>query len=140
MIQLISGPIDHAALTEQVRRDDCGAVVTFLGTVRDLTDGRVTVALDYEAYSGMAEKKMAENVTVLRKDELLRFEEIVHFVRLAVPLGIDKIRLTGGEPLMRRELPRLVRMLRAIDGIRDLGMTTNGILLADQAQEFYDAG
>src|SRR5437762_6986119 len=60
MIQLISGPIDHAALTEQVRRPHCGAVVTFLGTVRDLTDGKVTVALDYEAYPGMAEKKMAE--------------------------------------------------------------------------------
>ena len=52
--------IDYHALTEQVRRDDCGAVVTFLGTVRDLTDGKVTMALDYEAYPGMAEKKMAE--------------------------------------------------------------------------------
>src|SRR5262249_22999591 len=51
---------DHAALTEQVRRIDCGAVVTFLGTVRELTDGKATVALDYEAYPGMAEKKMAE--------------------------------------------------------------------------------
>jgi cyclic pyranopterin phosphate synthase len=83
---------------------------------------------------------MPEEVTFMAKDELLRFEEIVHFVRVAVPLGIDKIRLTGGEPLMRRELSRLVRMLREIEGIRDLGMTTNGILLADQAQEFYDAG
>jgi molybdopterin synthase catalytic subunit len=60
MAHLTSGPIDHAALTEAVRRPDCGAVVTFLGTVRDLTDGKVTVALDYEAYTGMAEKKMAE--------------------------------------------------------------------------------
>jgi len=60
MIHLTSEPIDYAALTEQVRRKDCGAVVTFLGTVRDLTDGRVTVALDYEAYPAMAEKKMAE--------------------------------------------------------------------------------
>ena len=60
MIQLTSDPIDHAALTERVRRPDCGGVVTFLGTVRDLTDGRLTVALDYEAYPGMAEKKMAE--------------------------------------------------------------------------------
>jgi len=60
MIQLTAEPIDHAALTEQVRRKNCGAVVTFLGTVRDLTDGRVTVALDYEAYPAMAEKKMAE--------------------------------------------------------------------------------
>src|SRR5262249_26522789 len=60
MIRLTHEPIDSHALTEQVRRPDCGAVVTFLGTVRDLTDGRETVALDYEAYPGMAEKKMAE--------------------------------------------------------------------------------
>ena len=60
MIRLTRDPIDHAALTEQVRRSDCGAVVAFLGTVRDLTGDRVTVALDYEAYPGMAEKKMTE--------------------------------------------------------------------------------
>src|ERR1700688_4180811 len=60
MISLTAAIIDHHALTEQVRRPDCGAVVTFLGTVRDLTDGKVTVALDYEAYVGMAEKKLAE--------------------------------------------------------------------------------
>jgi molybdopterin synthase catalytic subunit len=60
MIELTMEPIEYAALTEQVRRKNCGAVVTFLGTVRDLTDGRVTVALDYEAYPAMAEKKMAE--------------------------------------------------------------------------------
>jgi molybdopterin synthase catalytic subunit len=60
MIRLTRGPIDYHALTEQVRRRDCGAVITFLGTVRDLTGERVTVALDYEAYPGMAEKKMAE--------------------------------------------------------------------------------
>src|SRR5262249_32688260 len=52
--------IDHNALTEQVRRNDCGAVVTFLGTVREMTDGRVTTALDYQAYPSMAEKKMVE--------------------------------------------------------------------------------
>src|SRR6202140_2010657 len=60
MIRLTRDPIDHHALTEQVRRAHCGAVVTFLGTVRDLTDGKVTAALDYEAYPGMAEKKLAE--------------------------------------------------------------------------------
>jgi molybdopterin synthase catalytic subunit len=60
MVRLTTDPIDHAALTEAVRRLSCGAVVTFLGTVRDLTDGQVTMALDYEAYPGMAEKKMAE--------------------------------------------------------------------------------
>src|SRR5260370_33548040 len=60
MIQLTTESIDYAALTERVRQKNCGAVVTFLGTVRDLTEGRVTVALDYEAYPSMAEKKMAE--------------------------------------------------------------------------------
>ena len=60
MIRLTTEPIDHAALTEAVRLPGCGAVVTFLGTVRDLTDGKVTVALDYETYPGMAEKMMAE--------------------------------------------------------------------------------
>jgi molybdopterin synthase catalytic subunit len=60
MIQLTSQPIDFSTLTEQVRRRDCGAIVLFLGTVRELTEGRVTAALDYEAYPGMAEKKMAE--------------------------------------------------------------------------------
>ena len=60
MIRLTHNAIDHHALTDQVRRGDCGAVVVFLGTVRDLTGERVTVALDYEAYPEMAEKKMAE--------------------------------------------------------------------------------
>jgi molybdopterin synthase catalytic subunit len=60
MIHLTNDRIDYHALTEAVRLPGCGAVVTFLGTVRDLTDGRVTVALDYEAYPVMAEKKMAE--------------------------------------------------------------------------------
>ena len=60
MIRLTRNPIDFQSLTEQVRRSACGAVVTFLGTVRDLTGEMVTVALDYEGYDAMAEKKMAE--------------------------------------------------------------------------------
>ncbi len=60
MVRLTHEPIDYPALTEQVRRSYCGGVVVFLGTVRDLTGERVTAALDYEAYAGMAEKKMAE--------------------------------------------------------------------------------
>jgi GTP 3',8-cyclase len=83
---------------------------------------------------------MPEDVVFMDKGELLTFEEITRFVEVAVPLGIDKIRLTGGEPLMRRDLPRLARMLSRIEGIRDIGLTTNGLLLADQAQAFYDAG
>ena len=60
MIELTRNSIDYASLTERVRRSGCGAVVLFLGTVRDLTGDRQTVALDYEAYPGMAEKKMTE--------------------------------------------------------------------------------
>lgn len=60
MIRLTSEPIDYHALTEAVRRPGCGGVVLFLGTVRDLTGDQVTVALDYEAYRPMAERKLAE--------------------------------------------------------------------------------
>src|SRR5713101_3800325 len=59
---------------------------------------------------------MPEEVVFLDKGELLTFEEIAHFVRVAAPLGIDKVRLTGGEPLMRRDLERLVRMIVVIPG------------------------
>ncbi len=83
---------------------------------------------------------MPEEVVFMDRSELLSFEEITRFVRVAASLGIDKVRLTGGEPLMRRELPRLVRMLSAVEGIRDVGLTTNGLLLADQAQALADAG
>lgn len=83
---------------------------------------------------------MPEEVTFLDRADLLTFEEITQFVRVAAPLGIDKIRLTGGEPLMRRGLSGLVRMLVEVPGIKDVGLTTNALLLADQAQELYDAG
>jgi cyclic pyranopterin phosphate synthase len=72
--------------------------------------------------------------------EILRFEEIERFARIAASLGINKIRLTGGEPLLRRELPVLVRNLAAIPGIRDLALTTNGVLLEQFAEPLYAAG
>jgi cyclic pyranopterin phosphate synthase len=83
---------------------------------------------------------MPEEVTFMDRAELLTFEEIARFVRVAAPLGIDKIRLTGGEPLMRRDLARLVRMLVEVPGIKDVGLTTNALLLTDQAQALYGAG
>ncbi len=82
----------------------------------------------------------ADNVVFMDRDELLTFEEIVRFVRIAVPLGVNKVRLTGGEPLVRRDLHRLVAGIAEIPGIRDIGLTTNGILLADQARDLYNAG
>ena len=73
---------------------------------------------------------MPEQVEFLPRAALLSFEEIERFVRIAVTLGIDKIRLTGGEPLVRRDIPALVEKLAAIPGLKDIGLTTNGILLA----------
>ncbi|CAN5379204.1 GTP 3',8-cyclase MoaA [soil metagenome] len=83
---------------------------------------------------------MPEEVTFLPRGEMLSFEEMTRFVEVAAPLGIDRVRLTGGEPLMRRDLDRLVNMLVKVPGIVDVGLTTNGLLLADQAQVLFDAG
>jgi cyclic pyranopterin phosphate synthase len=83
---------------------------------------------------------MPEEVVFMDRAELLTFEEMAHLVSVAVPLGIDKVRLTGGEPLMRRDLPKLVALLAAVPGLKDIGLTTNGILLAEQARALHDAG
>jgi len=72
--------------------------------------------------------------------ELLSFEEIERFVRAAVPMGISKLRLTGGEPLLRRDLPRLIGKLAAIPGIRDMALTTNAVLLEKHAADLHRAG
>jgi cyclic pyranopterin phosphate synthase len=74
------------------------------------------------------------------REQLLTFEEIERFVRVAVTLGVRKLRITGGEPLVRKDLPKLIEKLAAIDGIEDLALTTNGVLLGAQAQALYDAG
>jgi cyclic pyranopterin phosphate synthase len=74
------------------------------------------------------------------REQLLSFEEIERFVSIAAKLGVRKVRLTGGEPLLRKNLSTLVRKLSAIEGIEDLALTTNGVLLAHQAQDLYDAG
>jgi cyclic pyranopterin phosphate synthase len=83
---------------------------------------------------------MPEQVEFLPRAQLLSFEEIERFVRIAGTLGIDKVRLTGGEPLVRRDLARLIEKLHGIPGLKDLGLTTNGILLAPVAQTLWDAG
>src|SRR5439155_7270211 len=85
MIQLTRDPIDHAALTEAVRRPSCGAVALFLGTVRDLTGDQVTVALDYEAYPEMAEKMLAQVEAEVRERWTVGDVCLVHRLgRLAV--------------------------------------------------------
>ena len=81
-----------------------------------------------------------EGVKYMPREEILSFEEIERFVRIAVSQGVTKLRLTGGEPLVRRDLPVLVRKLAAIPGVRDLALTTNGVLLTRDAEALYDAG
>lgn len=81
-----------------------------------------------------------ENVQFKPQHELLTFEELERFVRAAATLGITKLRLTGGEPLVRRDLPVLVEKLAQVAGIDDLALTTNGILLAEQADALKQAG
>jgi cyclic pyranopterin phosphate synthase len=81
-----------------------------------------------------------EPIHFTEREEILSFEEIERVVRVAASLGVNKIRLTGGEPLVRRDLARLVERLAAIPGIRDLALTTNAVLLEQQAQALYDAG
>ncbi|EAQ76872.1 GTP 3',8-cyclase MoaA [Blastopirellula marina] len=81
-----------------------------------------------------------ENVQFKPRAELLTFEEIERVARLAVSLGVRKFRLTGGEPLVRAQLHELIQRLAAIPGVEDLALTTNGVLLADQAAALHDAG
>jgi GTP 3',8-cyclase len=79
-------------------------------------------------------------VRFVERREILDFEEIERFVHIAVGLGINKVRITGGEPLVRRDLPVLIRRLVAIPGIKDLALTTNGVLLDELAEPLYEAG
>jgi len=76
----------------------------------------------------------------LPREDVLHFEEISALVDVFLSLGVDKIRLTGGEPLLRRDLPSLVTMIAAKRGVKDLALTTNGVLLADQIDALRTAG
>jgi cyclic pyranopterin phosphate synthase len=81
-----------------------------------------------------------EEYVWLPREDLLHFEEIRELVSVFTGLGVDKVRLTGGEPLLRRDLPVLVRMLAGLPAVRDLALTTNGLLLAEQAPALRAAG
>src|SRR3712207_1278761 len=82
----------------------------------------------------------AEGLDWLPKDEVLTFEEIARLVGVLAAMGVDEVRLTGGEPLVRRDLPTLVGMLAETTGVRDLSLTTNGILLDRLAAPLVAAG
>jgi cyclic pyranopterin phosphate synthase len=109
---------------------------------RPLRDLRISVTdrCNFRCPYCMPEEIYGEGYRFLPKEELLSFEEIERLARLFVELGVEKVRITGGEPLLRHQLPRLVEMLAAIPGLRDLTLTTNGLLLSKQARELRDAG
>jgi cyclic pyranopterin phosphate synthase len=83
---------------------------------------------------------MPEDMQFMEDDAVMTFDEIVHLARIFVNLGINKIRLTGGEPLVRRGVPELIKRLYGIKGLKDISLTTNGIGLITQAKDLYDAG
>ena len=81
-----------------------------------------------------------EGVQFIPHSEILSFEEIKEVIEVSVPLGIDKIRLTGGEPLVRKDIVELVRMIASVPGVKDIAMTTNGLLLGNFAYDLAQAG
>ncbi len=82
----------------------------------------------------------AEGIQLMQHQDILSFDEITELVKYAVNLGVDKVRITGGEPLVRKNIVELVKMIAEIKGIKDLAMTTNGIFLKQLAQPLADAG
>ena len=82
----------------------------------------------------------AEGVALCAHEDLLRYEEIVQIARAALALSIDTFKLTGGEPLVRRDVPALVSALKALPGTRQVTLTTNGLLLGDQLDALVAAG
>ncbi len=116
-----------------------GPTDTFGRHLRDLRIS-VTDRCNFRCPYCMPAEVYGERYEFLPKPEILTFEEIVRFARLFTQLGVRKIRLTGGEPLLRVDLPQLIEDLVALDGIEDIALTTNGYLLADRAQSLKDAG
>ena len=109
---------------------------------RPLRDLRISVIdrCNFRCPYCMPEDQFADDAVFLSKNERLRFEEIERIARAFAGLGVHKLRLTGGEPLLRRDLPQLVRMLRSIPGVEDLALTTNGVLLPRFAASLREAG
>jgi cyclic pyranopterin phosphate synthase len=115
---------------------DTAPLVDSFGRVHDNLRVSVTDRCNIRCFYCMPE----HDVQFVERREILDFEEIERFVRIAARLGVTKLRVTGGEPLVRRDLPVLVRRLAAVPGIRDLALTTNGVLLPDLAEPLYQAG
>jgi cyclic pyranopterin phosphate synthase len=109
---------------------------------RPLHDLRISVIdrCNFRCPYCMPEDKYKDDHVFLKKDDRLRFEEIERIARIFAQLGVRKIRLTGGEPLLRRDLPTLISMLAKIELIDDIALTTNGVLLPRLAQALREAG
>lgn len=109
---------------------------------RPLRDLRISVTdrCNFRCTYCMPKEVFGPDFAFLQRDEVLTFEEMTRLARIFVDQGIEKIRLTGGEPLVRRGLPELIHQLGEIPGLKDLTLTTNGSLLAAQAQALKDAG
>jgi len=109
---------------------------------RPLHDLRISVMdrCNFRCPYCMPETTYGEHFKFLGNDERLSFDEIERLARIAVSLGVSKLRLTGGEPLLRPRLAELVTRLRRLEGLEDLAMTTNGVLLARQAKDLREAG
>lgn len=109
---------------------------------RPLRDLRISVTdrCNFRCPYCMPKEVFGRDWAFLPRADLLSFEEITRLARIFVEQGVEKIRLTGGEPLLRRDLPRLIRQLAAIEGVRDLTLTTNGSLLALMAPDLKAAG
>ena len=109
---------------------------------RPFRDLRVSVTdrCNFRCAYCMPEEVFGERYRFLPRSDLLTFEEIARVARVLIGLGARKIRLTGGEPLVRHDIERLVAQLAALDGLDDLAMTTNGYLLGQHAEALRDAG
>ncbi len=109
---------------------------------RPIRDLRISVTdkCNFRCPYCMPAEIFGEKYEFLPKAEILTFEEITRLARIFADLGVTKIRVTGGEPLLRRDLETLIAKLSQINGIQDLTLTTNGYLLADKAQSLKDAG
>ena len=109
---------------------------------RPIHDLRISVTdrCNFRCTYCMPKEVFGDDYAFLPAGELLTFEEIHRLTKLFVSLGVSKIRLTGGEPLLRRNLPELVAGIHAMEGVEDMGLTTNGVLLRGQAAPLYAAG
>ena len=107
--------------------------------IRDLRLS-VTDRCNFRCDYCMPKEIFGDDFVFLPKDELLTFDEMVRISKVYTQLGVKKIRITGGEPLLRRDLYKLIYELNQIDGVEDIGLTTNGLLLKKHGQKLYDAG